>query len=785
MLQIKFPTCLFVLLQLCLIFPFCSSQQLQQIKRHSFRETCVDEHDKDLISCIVSAVDCSINIEKLFPPQTNNNFPSEAHDLRIEPFTKATPHKGVNEGNDSNDHQQHHQLHVDISWQIPPNNSTKALKGFLLEIDGENGRKHACFLLNVSKTVWNTENIAASPRLHFSTDSLFNFGQSYQVELFSLPERSAGLGASVHNQFKTPHHPSGSETNALNQQLISPNCTKVANQFASKWTAGFRHIYVHSAARILQVEFVGAPPQFCFEQYEVRLLDETGQELLYFGVVPVEEMQKSGSLIFGTYNFTNLEYDKNYIPSVIPVERAADGRCLCPVSGKPYDETAVCSCVAADWHSVRMTRPDVLKLCPGCPSQNDTLALLSPPVNYENSLRDQGSNSTLWILLLVFNCLFLLLIFLLIAAYLRCRIFGSAPYKNQFRRIRFIPTTNTQQQNHCLPQISKSSPPTSLAVCTNLALGTVSTSCNSSLAVPLISSESEESDEQQKRGEWTNLTLLIIYSHDCKLHEQAVLALAEFLRDRFGINVKLDRWETTQIDSNLTDWLSSSVISADKVLIINSEGAWERYLAKINSHSHWVLERNDRGLLDHLFLAHIDLALQHHSIVSTRFAYSKADKTLPLLQGRLQYILPDNISPLISALFGQNLRQDERLSSSSLSEYSQFVKLKECVKEMSEFIKQKPNWFALSHSKITTIVDEREEKGEEKGRKEEEKKEEKIKIEEETKIEEIQKCLRKKKYHLKHVKILLEKVVEVVQLNLIVEYLIGLGMKRKWLVLKL
>uniref|UniRef100_A0A915MWX8 ILCR1 Ig-like domain-containing protein n=1 Tax=Meloidogyne javanica TaxID=6303 RepID=A0A915MWX8_MELJA len=88
----------------------------------------------------------------------------------------------------------------------------------------------------------------------------------------------------------------------------------------------------------------------------VRLLDETGQELLYFGVVPVEEMQKSGSLIFGTYNFTNLEYDKNYIPSVIPVERAADGRCLCPVSGKPYDATAVCSCVAADWHSVRMTR---------------------------------------------------------------------------------------------------------------------------------------------------------------------------------------------------------------------------------------------------------------------------------------------------------------------------------------------------------------------------------------------------------------------------------------------
>uniref|UniRef100_A0A1I8BZH3 SEFIR domain-containing protein n=1 Tax=Meloidogyne hapla TaxID=6305 RepID=A0A1I8BZH3_MELHA len=541
---------------------------------------------------------------------------------------------------------------------------------------------------------------------------------------FDLPERSAGLGASVHNQFKTPHHPSGSLENALNQHLISPNCTKVANQFASKWTAGFRHIYVHSAARILQVEFVGAPPQFCFEQYEVRLLDETGQELLYSGIVSVDEMHKSGSIIFGTYNFTNLEYDKNYIPSVIPVERAADGRCLCPVSGKPYDATAVCSCVAADWHSVRMTRPDVLKLCPGCPSQNDTFALLSPPVNYENSLRDQsGGNSTLWILLLVLNCLFLLLIFLLIAAYLRCRIFGSAPYKNQFRRIRFIPNTTTTQQRNCLPQTNKGSP-TSLAVCTNLTLGTVSTSCNSSLAVPLISGESDEIEEQKKR-EWPNLTLLIIYSHDSKLHEQSVLALAEFLRDRFGINVKLDRWETAQIDANLTDWLSSSVISADKVLVINSEGAWERYLAKINSHGQWALERNDKGLLDHIFLAHIDLALQHHSVVSTRFAYSKADKTLPLLQGRLQYILPDNISPLISALFGQNLRQDERLT--SLSEYKQFIKLNECVKEMESFIEEKPNWFTSSHSKITTVVDDKEEKG----RKEIEE-EEKIKIEEKT-----------------------------------------------------
>ncbi|KAF7640457.1 SEFIR domain-containing protein [Meloidogyne graminicola] len=79
-----------ILLQLNL-FILSSYSQQQQLIRHSFREKCVDEHDNDLFSCIVSTVDCSINVEKLFPPPINNYFPSAAHDLRIESFTKAIP----------------------------------------------------------------------------------------------------------------------------------------------------------------------------------------------------------------------------------------------------------------------------------------------------------------------------------------------------------------------------------------------------------------------------------------------------------------------------------------------------------------------------------------------------------------------------------------------------------------------------------------------------------------------------------------------------------------------
>jgi hypothetical protein len=39
------------------------------------------------------------------------------------------------------------------------------------------------------------------------------------------------------------------------------------------------------------------------------------------------------------------------------VERAADGRCLCPVYGtNPYDNTVVCSCIAADWKPVKLQK---------------------------------------------------------------------------------------------------------------------------------------------------------------------------------------------------------------------------------------------------------------------------------------------------------------------------------------------------------------------------------------------------------------------------------------------
>jgi hypothetical protein len=161
------------------------------------------------------------------------------------------------------------------------------------------------------------------------------------------------------------------------------------------------------------------------------------------------------------------------------------------------------------------------------------------------------------------------------------------------------------------------------------------------------------------------------------------------------------------------------VVSADKVLIVNSAGAWERYRAKIGSQGRWVVERKEADPLDHLFLGHIDMALQcvllkknlsiqiqtypifhfrrHHSIVSVRFCHSHSDHTLPMLQGLLQYVVPDNLVPLMSALFGRNMRADERLAAQLLANNGHLLRMREAVQAMEALGQEQPTWLADSH----------------------------------------------------------------------------------------
>uniref|UniRef100_A0AC34PW07 SEFIR domain-containing protein n=1 Tax=Panagrolaimus sp. JU765 TaxID=591449 RepID=A0AC34PW07_9BILA len=581
------------------------------------------------IVCSVKIVDCDAENDFIPKVKRKQQVPGEAHDLRIEPFAKAKPkQKGES-----------YQLSVDISWQTPPENATVHLEGFLLEIEHEKGIERTCFLFNVSETNWTSKAIMSSPRFHFSTDSVFKFDQIYDVTLTSLPEMH-NFSRSVTKTIKMPHNPSQNEI--FNH--VAENCTKFSHPFASKWTAGFRQIVLHDLARTIQLEFVAAPKQYCFEQYEVRLVDESGLELLHTDIISVENMKTeiidNSTVYFGEYNFTNLDYDKTYVPSVIPVEKAADGRCLCPVDGTdPYDTKIVCSCVAAEGKPVKLKRLVLAET---------EIANVTLPSKLEEP------NSGIWFIVFI---LFGSIVIIVCLMHLVRLVYRRYSASGKMVRIRFV--QERQMENG----------------------GNAGGLLGPGVKAPLILNP--------------NLNILIIYSHDSPEHEKAVMAFAEYLRDVFNFEVHMDQWDQDAIEANMMDYISASIINADKVIVINSIGANHRYHCKIANNG-YTIERASPGIFDHIFLTQIDQALQHPFVVSTRFPYSSFNDVMPTLNGCLQYQVPDNLTQLLSALVGRSLKNDPRLAGYN----SNFAKLQAAITQMEQLVQKDEKWFDHSHVRV-------------------------------------------------------------------------------------
>jgi len=398
------------------------------------------------------------------------------------------------------------------------------------------------------------------------------------------------------------------------------------------------------------MEFVGAPKQYCFEQYEVRLVDESGLELLHTDYISVENMKteviNNVTVYFGEYNFTNLEVGKTYVPSVIPVEKAADGRCLCPVDGTdPYDSKVVCSCVAAEGKPVRLKRVDL--------NGSDMSNVTVPPAS-----KEEGSSFSVFYILIIlisFSTM-LCLLYCLRIVYRRYRASGKMV------RIRFVQERQLENGGR------------------NSLLGQGST-----LKTPLILNP--------------NLNILIVYAHDCIEHEAAVLALAEYLRDVFNFEVHLDEWDKNNIEANMMDYISASVVNADKVIIINSIGANHRYHSKIVNNG-YNIERAHPGVLDHVFITQIDQALQHPFVISTRFPYSSFSDVMPSLNGCLQYQIPDNLTQLLSALVGRSLKQDPRIAGYN----AHLAKVHAAISKMEQLRQSDEKWFDHSHVRVPVTV---------------------------------------------------------------------------------
>ncbi|EYC30182.1 hypothetical protein Y032_0005g2498 [Ancylostoma ceylanicum] len=624
-----------------------------------FQSDCSDPHNKE-IACSVHVVNCD---EKLFDPVATGREPPEAHDVRVEAFAKAMAR------------QEGHQLHVDVSWQMPPKNNSVLLRAFKLQINGTDGDR--CFVFNVTDFGWTQD--SASPRFHFTSESLFEFSEGYRITLYSLPASTSRTPVVV-KESRMPVDPE--LTYDDDRSNISQYCKTHTNTEASKWTAAFRRIFLQSITRTIQIEFVGAPPHFCFEEYEVRLLDETGIELLHHTTIKAKDMKKEiidGKVVyFGEYNFTGLEvkslrdldegceesmlqvrgssrshrdpaaaalgsrtrnpsisstwtYGVDYIPSVIPVEMSSDGRCLCPTS----EQHGACSCIAADWKRVRLQRIEK-----PAPVINATIPTITR----------QSDENKYWPIYaaLIALCLLFSLCFVITVLVMFYRKYSK---RGKSVRIRFI-------SDHVSNNGMVAAEP----------------------RAPLIYN--------------SPTSVLLVYTHDCPQHEAVVIALAELLRDTFKMDVHLDAWDETEIEKNLYEYINSSIVKADKIVVINSIGAYYRVRARYLGSE--TIERVHKSPLDGLFMSQLDLVLQHARLISARFSYTPSNCTLFALTPLLQYTIPDNLGLFVASLSDSQLRNDPRLAGFN----PQQARLQAAIAAMVQLMENEPKWFEKSHYRV-------------------------------------------------------------------------------------
>ncbi|CAI4228378.1 unnamed protein product [Auanema sp. JU1783] len=582
-----------------------------------FHPDCADPHNKG-VACTAHKVECDL---LTFNESLYKHNPSAPFDLRIEPLAKSSSRL--------QDQKKKHLLHVDISWQMPLNGNSSTLRSFKLEIQGPENERN-CFTFNVSEVEVNDD--SSSPRFHFTTDSLFDFQKTYLVKLSTYPH-SSKVG-SISKVLTMPIDP---ELELSDPENITQYCrTHAPTPEASKWTAGFRKIFLQAITKTIHIEFVGAPAHYCFEEYEVRLLDETGIELLHHTIVRAADMKKEwidGKLVtFGEHNFTNLELETDYIPSVIPVE-IAHGKCVCPTS----QETGACSCIAADWKKVRLDRVEVSLV----------RSTTTKPTTIE-----QGQNDKLFTIVFVIFVLIgmgVIMICCIAASIAICRNYEE---RRKEQCVRFVPKSNGKIADTHAPLIH---------------------TCGST-------------------------SVLILYSHDSIHHEAAVLAFGELLKNLFGYDVHLDVWDSSDIEKNWSEYVNASIVRADKIIVVNSVGAYLRVRSRYNRGD--GIEKVESGPYDRLFTQQIDLALQHARVISIRFAYTPPAATIYALTPLLQYTIPDNISLLVSSLSDCSIMNDGRLVSYS----PEMLKLNAAVSRMSQFIENEPKWFQKTHQRVPSLL---------------------------------------------------------------------------------
>lgn len=231
--------------------------------------------------------------------------------------------------------------------------------------------------------------------------------------------------------------------------------------------------------------------------------------------------------------------------------------------------------------------------------------------------------------------------------------------------------------------------------------------------------------------------LTIIYAHDCPEYERTVRHLVEYLNTQCLCDVRIDYLCASDIAANKFDWAYKSILEADRVVLLNSYGAYMRYQAKLVSTEDpnavaTVVERSEPGPFDDLFLLQLDLLTQESQknsavfkkFISIRFPFTSEQCVLPHANPYIRYELPKHFRALIidvhrlpslggldddaenEASMPPQLR---RINKDEYYKCAEGDRLRESIEAMTRFVHDRPNWFETLHIRktVSTVTKER------------------------------------------------------------------------------
>ncbi|KRZ41954.1 hypothetical protein T4C_9732 [Trichinella pseudospiralis] len=595
-----------------------------------------------------------------------------------------------------------YQLVTNITWRPPFDETLERVRGFgLTIIDEDTGDVH-CYTMRVDNSKWTKADQSASVSIvmWLFLDNLFAFGSRYRVDVETLPKSSsdrllkAASTATATQLVTMPERPDSGN-------MLPPaggRCSPQARLNAYRWVTAFRLVHIKSWHRSIDVQFIAAPPAFCFNAYELRLI-QSKRDIVQSGLFQVDKLYKeqfdNATIYYGNYTFYNVQPGE-YSIGIIPIDKDENGTCLCPAPGEH------CSCslsVLPDFVMQEVAFPtvDPCEMISSTATEcnhklNGTKQFVIPHVSFSDYFTTN-----------------VMLLSVCVAVGMICLLFGVL-----YIRQRWMKAFKGNLQRYI-----SSNPETTISL---LPLATGKAATVTTTTKQLVGEEDFRNNKALvKLGEQhldsvsgrPVYCILLLYAPDSAAHEQCVRCLASWLQQACSnISLCVDFLCRAEVARSKTDWAQRSVQQADLIVLVQSTGAFMRYQAKVlDDPDIGIVQRKQPSEFDDLFLIQVDLLLnallcgrefganerrgrrhRHRRLINLRFSYTGNEWTLPPFASHTCYELPNHFQFFLHTLTDHGIQ----VLPGSIEP------LRKAILDASEFINVNRDWFLSLHCRLLT-----------------------------------------------------------------------------------